>query len=156
MDMNPITGTEIYSEREIQIEDYVRKVPRIRKPRGNPGRKESPTIINMVCCFDIETTYLPDLEQSFMYVWQFQLGEYTIMGRTWDEFQTLISRVRKGVQSNERLVVYVHNLSFLNSSFCAEYIHLLRMKFFVWIGVRLQGVRCLKQSNIVAATFIAI
>ena len=34
------------------------------------------------------------------------------MGRTWDEFNELIFRIRDGLGSNERLVAYVHNLSY--------------------------------------------
>lgn len=46
-----------------------------------------------------------------MYIWQFQLGPYTIIGRTWDEFLTLIQRIRDSIGKPERIVCYVHNLS---------------------------------------------
>lgn len=112
MVMNQHTGVMIYSEHEVNVEEYIKSAPRIKRDRGNPGRKNPPTLVDMVCCFDIETTYLPDIEQSFMYIWQFQLGKYTIIGRTWDEFLTLVNRIKNGCKPKERVICYVHNLSF--------------------------------------------
>lgn len=112
MDMIQMTGVLIYSQHEVDIESILKTAPRIKKPRGNPGRTNRPTLIDMVCCFDIETTRLADIEQSFMYVWQFQFGQYTIMGRTWDEFTTMLKRIQSSIKKNERLICYVHNLSF--------------------------------------------
>lgn len=109
---NLTTGTSIYSQHEVDIENVIKACPRIPKRPGNQGRKYSPVLLDMVCCFDIETTYLSEIEQSFMYVWQFQFGEYTIMGRTWDEFLTLLHRIRDALKKNERVICYVHNLSF--------------------------------------------
>lgn len=107
--MNQIT---IYSQHEINVAEILKNTPRISHKKGNPGRSNKPVLIDMVCAFDIESTYLPDIEQAFMYVWQFQFGEYTIMGRTWDEFLTFIQRIRDSIKKNERLIVYVHNLSY--------------------------------------------
>ena len=112
MVINPITGTKIYSQHEINVQSVLDATPRIVKKPGNPGRKNRPILLDMVCCFDIETTYLADIEQSFMYVWQFQFGEYTIMGRTWEEFLTFIRRIKAALKKSERIVCYVHNLSF--------------------------------------------
>lgn len=112
MVMNRITGTLIYSQHEVNIQSVIDSAPRVAKLPGNPGRKNRPTLIDMVCCFDIETTYLSDIEQSFMYIWQFQLGDFTIVGRTWDEFLQMVQRIKEAKKPTERLVVYVHNLSF--------------------------------------------
>lgn len=109
---NQTTGTRIYFQHEIDIESYLRDLPRVKKNRGNQGRNNKPTLIDCVCAFDIETSYLPDVEQSFMYIWQFQLGDYTIIGRSWDEFLTLCHRIRNSIKEKEMLVVYVHNLSY--------------------------------------------
>ena len=69
--------------------------------------------MGLTTAFDIETTVLDEYEQSVMYIWQWQFGEdYTVIGRTWEEFQDLQNRV-KGVLPEDRwLVVYVHNLSY--------------------------------------------
>ena len=68
---------------------------------------------NCVCAFDIETTAIRNIEQSVMYVWQFQLDEtITIFGRTWDEFARLLQYLNGYCQYGEGFVVYVHNLSY--------------------------------------------
>ena len=65
----------------------------------------------MICAFDIETTRLEDVEQSIMYVWQFQIGDDTIIGRTWDEFLTLLQELKEEL-SGDYLLCFVHNLSY--------------------------------------------
>ena len=64
-----------------------------------------------VCAFDIETTALPEMQQSVMYIWQFAIEDYVIIGRTWEEFKTLVKWLNT-LSNNRRTVVYVHNLSY--------------------------------------------
>ncbi|MBR5835985.1 MAG: hypothetical protein IKY66_07465 [Bacteroidales bacterium] len=64
-----------------------------------------------VCAFDIETTGLPEIQQSVMYVWQFAIEDYVIIGRTWDELRTLFGWIDE-LSGGRRTVVYVHNLSY--------------------------------------------
>ena len=101
-------------------------LPILHRKRGNPGRKDTDFYYkDLVCAFDIETTrwkygekYISpdvkrDLEFSIMYIWQFQIGlDITIIGRQWDEFLKLISYIKSGLKDNQRIVVYVHNLSY--------------------------------------------
>ena len=47
-----------------------------------------------------------------MYVWQFQIEDNTIVGRTWDEFLLFCEKVTEQLKENEYLMIYVHNLSF--------------------------------------------
>lgn len=78
-----------------------------------PRKKASKNYLDIITAFDIETTRLPDIEQSFMYIWQFQFGErQTITGRTWEEFFTFIEKIADHIRDVAWLVVYVHNLSF--------------------------------------------
>lgn len=51
---------------------------------------------------------------AIMYVWQFGINGYTIMGRTWGEFVTMMQTVSEvlGLNDKLRLIVYVHNLSY--------------------------------------------
>lgn len=78
-----------------------------------PRKKSSKNYIDIVTAFDIETTRLPDIEQSFMYIWQFQFGErQTVTGRTWEEFFTFLQKIADRIRDVAWLVVYVHNLSF--------------------------------------------
>lgn len=97
---------------EVDIESLLQSAPRVKRQKGNQGRKNKPTLIDLVTCFDIETSYLPEYEQSIMYIWQYQIGEYTIIGRTWEEFINLCLRIKNSIKPNERLITYVHNLSF--------------------------------------------
>ena len=103
-----------------------------RTKRKRKGERE---IIDIVCAFDIETStiYLDENGQivggkeqghahAFMYIWQFQLGDdYTIVGRTWEEFDELREKLRQiaaGIMTKAKLaalprfVVYVHNLAY--------------------------------------------
>ena len=95
--------------------DYslINKYDYVTRPRGRQYTKNKVKYLNVVCAFDIETTGLEDIEQAFMYVWQFAIGtDYIIIGRTWDEFLYFIDSIINYLDDNVRLVCYVHNLSF--------------------------------------------
>ena len=84
--------------------------PDAKKPKGNPKSKNKLKYINAVCAFDIEASTLPG-DQAIMYVWQMQLEDYTVMGRTWDEFLTYLTEL--STQAGDRILVFwVHNLSY--------------------------------------------
>lgn len=84
----------------------IREIPTL------PGKKDEQKIIDIVTAFDIETTRLPEIEQSFMYIWQFQFGpEITVIGRTWEEFKLFLERMKAETDGN-KIVCYCHNLSF--------------------------------------------
>lgn len=77
------------------------------------GRKKSSrNYINAVCGFDIEATRLPEIEQSFMYIWQMQIEETTIVGRTWEDFFGVLEDIAKQIRGNSWLILFVHNLSY--------------------------------------------
>lgn len=76
---------------------------------------------NIPCSFDIETSsfYNPsqlgtDEKVAIMYEWTFAMYGYIIVGRTWDEFIELYNHLVDilKLDINNRLIVYVHNLSF--------------------------------------------
>lgn len=111
---------------DFQPERYFADPPLLKNRRGNPGGKRR-HYIGITTAFDIETTLLDDIQQSVMYIWQWQFGEdVTVIGRTWDEFLDLQKRIKVVLPDNRWLVVYVHNLSyefqFLKGiySFCPE------------------------------------
>ena len=82
----------------------------ILKTHGNS--KQQKRYINIISAFDIETTNLPDIPQTVMYIWQMQIGkDTTIVGRYWFEFFQLLQKIRKQVRKNT-MVIYVHNLSY--------------------------------------------
>ena len=97
---------------DFQPERYFANPPLLKNRRGNPGGKKR-HYIGITTAFDIETTLLDDIQQSVMYIWQWQFGEdYTVIGRTWDEFLELQKRIRACLPADRWLVVYVHNLSY--------------------------------------------
>ena len=83
-----------------------------RRP-GNQGRRnDKRKYKDLFCAFDIETTNDTELGQAYMYIWQFQIEEYTIIGRTWFEFKEFLHNCRLQLKDHEYLMIYVHNLSF--------------------------------------------
>lgn len=101
------------------------------------GNNKGERVFNVPVAFDIETTsFYRDVETgdnfsydrytklggkitgmekcSVMYVWQFGINGYCIMGRTWDEFTFMMKQVIQLLNLGEKrkLVVYVHNLSY--------------------------------------------
>lgn len=62
--------------------------------------------------FDIETSTIPGTQQAIMYIWQWQIGDFTVIGRTWEEFRDLCYRLKALCKEDQYIVVYVHNLSF--------------------------------------------
>ena len=97
---------------DFQPEQYFHDCPKVKNRRGNPGGKKR-HYIAITTAFDIETTLLDDIEQSVMYIWQWQFGiDYTVIGRTWDEFLDLQRRIIRSLPDGFWLVVYVHNLSY--------------------------------------------
>lgn len=89
------------------------------------SRKRGITYLEIPCAFDIETTNVYKRNQdgsiakeprpfAFMYHWQFCLDDCVCFGRTWKEFKELLSHLERcmNLSLKNRLVVYVHNLSF--------------------------------------------
>lgn len=84
-----------------------------KRRQGNQGRRNDKRVYkDLFCAFDIETTNHPDLEQAYMYIWQFQIEDQTIIGRTWMEFKEFMFNLKLKLKEHEYLMIYVHNLSF--------------------------------------------
>lgn len=68
--------------------------------------------------FDIETSKIPTDDeghyQAFMYIWQVCIEGNVVFGRRWEELQEFMKNVINAykLSEEERVVVYVHNLSF--------------------------------------------
>ena len=75
---------------------------------------------NVPAGFDIEVSSFyqgekkPENKRGIMYIWQFGIFNLVTTGRTWKEFEVLISMLQKilSLNENRRLVVYVHNLTY--------------------------------------------
>ena len=97
---------------DFQPGTYFLNCPMVKNRRGNPSGKKR-HYIGITTAFDIETTALEGTEQSIMYIWQWQFGtDYTVIGRTWEEFLDLQKRIIAVLPPDKWLVVYVHNLSY--------------------------------------------
>ena len=88
-------------------------VPRAKRQKRNKGAE----IVNVFAAFDIETStvWLSDEHtdaHSFMYIWQFQIEDYTIIGREWSEWLIFCERATKQLKQDEYIMIYVHNLSY--------------------------------------------
>lgn len=92
--------------------DWLYEIPLVKRKAGNQRTRKRIQYKDIITAFDIETTRLQDIEQSIMYVWQWQFGdEYTVVGRTWEQFEAF-QRKLKAVLEDSVLVVFVHNLSY--------------------------------------------
>lgn len=94
--------------------DYrkIQRATNCKNKRGVKGRRAKHKIKNLWCAFDIETTRLPD-DNSIMYIWQCQIEEDTIIGRTWEECKFFFDRINRALEiSKSNLVIWVHNLAY--------------------------------------------
>ena len=107
--------------------EYIKSFGLVPKPKRNMG-KDKKRIIDAYCAFDIETStvWLNDDRSlfdvhSFMYIWQFQIEEHTVIGRTWAEFMSFLHcltmvlfKLKKHYNTVEepKLIIWVHNLAY--------------------------------------------
>ena len=107
---------------------YLSKFGLIEESKKRRRSQNKHRMLNVYTAFDIETSTLWLNEDkslydvhSFMYVWQFQVEEYTVKGRTWEEFFTWLDVLKEAIQKirdnnnlsvNPLLVVWVHNLAY--------------------------------------------
>ena len=110
-------------QKEIPVNEYnfADFKKRADVPRGQKGnrkyQKKKISYKDYVCAFDIETTRIPQTEQTVMYIWQFCLLEdlensVTVYGRTWSEFKDFIHGLNKLMNEDERLLIFIHNASY--------------------------------------------
>ena len=101
---------------------YVRDMDIVKRPRGNQSTKNTHYYYkDIIAAFDIETSRFTEknaprtdlVDQSFCYIWQMSLNnEYVIVGRTLDSALDFFNQLDKNLMRDERLVCYVHNLSY--------------------------------------------
>lgn len=84
--------------------------------------KKHKNIIDIVTAFDTETTAINELQQSFVYVWQFGFKDTVYMGRSLSEAVSLFENIASHLNEDDKLIVYVHNLSY-DFQFLKGYYH---------------------------------
>lgn len=111
MSMNQNSVKEVPRE---CISDIIKSIP-IARNYSKRKKADKTLFRNCMCAFDIETTYLDDVEQSIMYIWQFAVMDlrneniWYCFGRTWEQFTKLLdSFYHEGIT----VLVWVHNLSY--------------------------------------------
>lgn len=114
---------------QIDWYEYLSKFGVLEKNNKGVRRKDSKyRVLNVYTAFDIETSILWLSEDhseydchSFMYVWQFQLEEYTVKGRTWDEFFSWLNVLKSAIERIKddnhleyypRMLIWVMNLAY--------------------------------------------
>lgn len=104
----------------LNFSDIIYTIHTIHKmpiPQYDCTEKKNIEYIELPCSFDIETSsfYNKNNEKTaIMYIWQLQIKENTIIGRTWKEFFNVLQILQRifKISSKRILTVYVHNLSF--------------------------------------------
>lgn len=100
---------------DFNVQEYAKQLKKLDPPASIKAKRYSRKrcYMDIVCAFDIETTYIPEIDQSVMYIWQFQLGEeITIIGRSWEDYKDFCDDLRCSIPLGYFLVVYVHNLAY--------------------------------------------
>lgn len=79
------------------------------------------TYYNVASAYDIEASSFydnfimkPENKRGLMYAWVFGIDEFTIIGRTWEQFIQLTNLITETLElsAEKRLIVYVHNLGY--------------------------------------------
>lgn len=99
----------LYRAGDVNIEALIRQAPLIPAGRGKRAR----CYIDLVSAFDIETSRInvDGEDNSIMYVWQWAIENDVIIGRTWESFLDIVTRI-SNTAGAAYLIVYVHNLSY--------------------------------------------
>lgn len=93
--------------------EWYENIPLQKRKKGNQSTSQKYYFKDIITAFDIETTYIKEIDNSVMYIWMWQFGpDITVVGRTWYEFLKFIRILLEHTADDERLVVFVHNLSF--------------------------------------------
>ena len=96
--------------------DIIEAIP--EQKRNIPRRKGQKEYHyrDCICAFDIETTNDKEIEESFMYIWQFCIYRHgthrVILGRTWEQFRVLMQAISRRLGDKEYVMVYIHNADF--------------------------------------------
>ena len=110
-----IDGTYIYDVYTFPVAKLL-QVPSAHKKKGSYDVGHNHRFVrykNIITAFDIETTRIKEIEQSIMYIWQWQFkGIGCVIGRTWQEFIYFCEKLNKRLPKNTMIVVFDHNLSY--------------------------------------------
>lgn len=110
-----INGIPVFGYSTFPVADLL-KIPKAQKKHRSYDvghHKDDIRYLDIITAFDIETTRLKDIEQSILYIWQWHFdGIGCCIGRTWQEFQLFIDRIKKIMPAHTMICVMDHNLSY--------------------------------------------
>ena len=102
--------------------DFVAEMAKYNILEFKKRKKDQRNIIEVYCAFDIECSTVwinPDPTlydvHSFMYSWQFQIEDITILGNDWDDFIAFLKCLRGAIDAvgdNLSIIIWVHNLAY--------------------------------------------
>ena len=92
--------------------EILNKIGIQKRKKGNPGNRLGYLYKDCICAFDIESTTIDEIQQAIMYIWQLQIDDLTVIGRTWQEFLQCIAKLCSVCNDKEYFVIFVHNLSY--------------------------------------------
>ena len=103
-------------EEIIRFASLLDNIPPLKR-KTRKKRNAKPEIYrDCICAFDIETTNYKKEEESFMYIWQFCIWSHghwaVIFGSTWEQFTLMMDELNNRLKKDERVLCFVHNLSF--------------------------------------------
>lgn len=100
-----LVETDVYS-----VNDELYFKPGVNRKTVGKRKKFTEFHCSYPMAFDIETTKYNDKNVRAMYVWQFAVDmDYVILGRTWDEFITLLTKLN---EDGRIFHIFVHNLTY--------------------------------------------
>ncbi len=68
--------------------EWFRSLELQKRKRGNQSSSQKYYYVDLITAFDIETTYIEEIDNSVMYIWQWQFGDKcTVIGRSWYELR---------------------------------------------------------------------
>ena len=100
--MKKILGVPIVNVNDFEFDFEVKTITK---------KKSDQTYCADFGTFDIETSAIPAIKQSFMYIWQYYINGQCVIGRTWNEYIDFMRKLSEYVYP-ATWVTYVHNLSY--------------------------------------------
>ena len=116
----------MYNVNEINLTSILGTPTIHKRQQGKRAGNDKRKYINTISAFDIETTRIPTIDNSVMYIWQWHFRNLdkeddgiTIYGRTWQEYLSTCEEIKTWINSNFDtkaepifMVRLVHNLSY--------------------------------------------
>ena len=116
----------MYNVEQIDLIAKLGKCEIMPRKQGMRAKGDKRNYINIISSFDIETTRIPTIDNSVMYIWQWHFYNLkthepiiTVYGRTWYEYLNTCKQIKEWISdcipsnnSNSYMVRLVHNLSY--------------------------------------------